>query len=58
MKHIKKSSGRKNPQIHRTFENLSPAAAQLAKLDARLGVGVGAEKERKKLNRLLEIEND
>lgn len=51
-----KKSGRKNPQIHRTYDNLSPAATQLARLDERLGVGIGAEKERKKLQRIIDGE--
>ena len=58
-KHIKKSSGRKNPQIHNTVEGRScPATAQLARLDSRLGVGVGAHKERTKLNLIIQGEND
>ena len=57
-KHIKKSSGRKNSQIHNTVSSVIGGSIhqQLARLDSRLGVGVGAEKERKKLQKIIEGE--
>ncbi len=57
-KHIKKSSGRKNSQIHNTVSSVIGGSIhqQLARLDARLGKGVGAHKERTKLNRIIDGE--
>lgn len=36
------------------LRNSKGASAQLAILDTRLGVGVGAEKERNRLNKIIE----
>ncbi len=49
-KFVKRS---KQPPTPYRESHSSQAEAQLARLDERLGVGVGAHKERTKLNRLL-----
>ncbi len=47
-----------NTQEHRSvvvYTDKHRAKSQLARLDARLGTGVGADKERRQLARLIEV---